>query len=276
MRFDRESYRKLYVRESAEDRMMPLLARGLRDYLLRHAAEDGTLLKKSQRPHEDLGLALSVHRTEMGKFKEALKLLVESGYLSFEGGRLWITRFEEAQEAKSPGARRTANWRANQEAKKASQEESHGESHGDAHEASPRTSQVTSPLAERKKDEKDVRHVTPKGAVPCPDNLWELLPAKAKATLETGMIPRWAQEQMCRGFEARMAGKAGNERTLDAWFSTVIRVIQGDWNDPNKRPKKPVAMEPDEPPPRVRSYAEIEREEQAREEAARAARAAAQ
>ena len=35
MRFERESWRKLYVNESIQHRLMPVLSRGLRDYITR-------------------------------------------------------------------------------------------------------------------------------------------------------------------------------------------------------------------------------------------------
>jgi hypothetical protein len=153
MRFDRESYRKLYVRESAEDRMMPILARGLRDYLLRHAQEDGTLLRKTRDPKGDLAVALSVGKPDLARFKDAVGLLLESEYLSFAGARLWITRYEEAQEARTPGAKRTASYRARKAAQDASPEASQETSHDASLGTSPETSQVTSPLADETRRE---------------------------------------------------------------------------------------------------------------------------
>lgn len=274
MRFDRESYRKLYVRESAEDRMLPIFARGLRDYLLRHAQEDGTLLKKTKDWKDDLARALGVHRSETKCFKDALERLLENGFLTFEGGRLWITRFEEAQAAKTPGAKRTEAYRQ----RKASQDTSQETSPTESQEASQVTSQKASPLAdETRREIADEQEVPPvRGAVTCPWDLWDRIPEQSKMTLETCMIPRWAQEQICKGYVAKTAGKTGNERTLDAWISTAVRVIQGDWGNPERRPRRPAPEEPPAEEARPRSYADIEREEREAEARARGARAAAQ
>lgn len=111
MRFDRESYRKLYVSESAEHRLLPLFARGLRDYLLRFAMEDGTLLPKSSKPADDLARVLGAGGAERRSVAHAVSDLIGVGYLSYEGGRLWITRYVEAQEARTPGALRQQRYR---------------------------------------------------------------------------------------------------------------------------------------------------------------------
>jgi hypothetical protein len=111
MRFDRESYRKLYVAESAEHRLLSLFARGLRDYLLRFATEDGTLLPTTTRPADDLARVLGAATNERKPIGLAVAELLRIGYLSHEGGRLWITRYVEAQEARSPGALRQQRYR---------------------------------------------------------------------------------------------------------------------------------------------------------------------
>lgn len=272
MRFDRESYRKLYVRESAEDRMLPLFARGLRDYLLRHAAEDGTLLSKTKDPAKDLAHALSVHRHELKSFRDGISALIESRFLSFEGGRLWITRFEEAQNARSKGAIRQANYMA----RKRGQEPSRGDVTDDVTADADETSQLTSPLADETRREiadppPNPQQASPK--IPCPGDLWHRMPEASKATLDTCFIPRWAQEQICKGFAARTVGKRGNERPIDAWVSTVVRVIQAEWADPNKRPRRSAPIEQEASAVRERGYDEILREEAAAEAAARARRA---
>jgi hypothetical protein len=121
MKFERESYRKLYVRESADDRMKPVFQRGLRDYLLRQAKDDGTLLQSTRKPVDDLGRALAIHQSERKAFKEYVDDMIESGYLTYEGHRLWITRFEEAQESRSKGAARQEKYLANKKAREAAE-----------------------------------------------------------------------------------------------------------------------------------------------------------
>lgn len=106
MRFDRESYRKLYVSESAEHQLMALASRGLRDYLLRFAAEDGTLLPSTSDAVGDMMVVLRARPSDRKLVAAALTDLQRVGYLKLERKRLWIARFEEAQEARSPGALR--------------------------------------------------------------------------------------------------------------------------------------------------------------------------
>lgn len=106
MRFDRESYRKLYVAESAEHQLIALASRGLRDYLLRFAAEDGTLLPSTSDPIGDMMVVLRARPSDRKLVSAALADLQRVGYLKLERKRLWIVRFEEAQEARTPGAKR--------------------------------------------------------------------------------------------------------------------------------------------------------------------------
>lgn len=121
MRFDRESWRKLYVAESLEHRRMSIFARGVRDYLLRHAEADGTLLRMSKSPIPDLAEALGVRRSEQRQFASCIEELVRIGYLTIDpGGRVWITKFAEAQNARTPGAVRTAEWKRRKREKETS------------------------------------------------------------------------------------------------------------------------------------------------------------
>jgi 5-methylcytosine-specific restriction endonuclease McrA len=111
MKFERESWRKLYVAESAQHRLLPIFTRGLRDYLLRLASDDGTLLPETEDAERDLVRLLNAEPSERKLIQAAYKQLLKIGYLSTANGRVWITKFEEAQEARSPEARRQAAWR---------------------------------------------------------------------------------------------------------------------------------------------------------------------
>ena len=111
MRFERESWRKLYVAESMQHRLLPVLCRGLRDYLLRYASEDGTLLARTDSPAQDLAKALGSHPDEADMVARFAEGWLADGYLSHKRGRLFITRYSEAQEARSPGASRQAKYR---------------------------------------------------------------------------------------------------------------------------------------------------------------------
>jgi hypothetical protein len=111
MRFDRESYRKLYVTESAEHRLMSLFARGLRDHLLRYAMEDGTLLPNTINPADDLCRVLGAAGSERRLVAQAVEELRRVGYLTLERSRLSITHYVEAQESRTPGALRQQRYR---------------------------------------------------------------------------------------------------------------------------------------------------------------------
>lgn len=114
MRFDRESWRKLYVVESAQHRLLPILTRGIRDYLLRLASDDGTLLPETDDPKRDLVKLLNADPSEKKAIGAAYDQLIKIGYLSLESRRLWITKFAEAQAARSPGAKRQADYKSRQ------------------------------------------------------------------------------------------------------------------------------------------------------------------
>lgn len=150
MRFDRESWRKLYITESLDHRRMSLFARGLRDYLLRFArAENGILLESTQDPVGDLGRTLGAHPSELEQLGAYIDELLEVGYLTLErhacerdgsvrasqnerdAGRscsvieardascsLRVTRFRDGQEsARSAAAERARRYRQRKSAK---------------------------------------------------------------------------------------------------------------------------------------------------------------
>lgn len=143
MKFERESWRKLYVVESAEHRMLSVFARGLRDYLLRLASDDGTLLSSTKDPKKDLTRLLNPEAQERVLLPQAYDDLMRIGYLSFEGTRLWITRFTDAQAARSPGAKRQADYKKRHP--RPSPETSPTSSPDTSPNASPEASSVTSP-----------------------------------------------------------------------------------------------------------------------------------
>lgn len=73
--------------------------------------------------------------------------------------------------------------------------------------------------------------------IPCPVDLWERMPEPTKLTLDSMLIPRDAQEYLCRGFSARYAGRGDDHRREDHWVAGAVRAIQADWHDPKKRPR---------------------------------------
>jgi hypothetical protein len=122
VRFDRESWRKLYVLESSQHRLLSLSARSFRDFLLRFAEEDGTLLHDSTDIARDLCRVIGADSSDKKQVAADIKELVAVGYLTVEGKRLWITKFLEAQEARSPAALRQAKYEAKRAAEKAAKE----------------------------------------------------------------------------------------------------------------------------------------------------------
>lgn len=120
MKFERESWRKLYIAESAEHRLLSVFTRGLRDYLLRLASDDGTLLSATKNPKKDLVRLLNAQPKEKAQIENGYDDLMRIRYLSLDGERLWIRRFEDAQSARSPGAVRQARFKENERQRKAS------------------------------------------------------------------------------------------------------------------------------------------------------------
>jgi hypothetical protein len=235
MRFDRESWRKLYVTESIEHRLLSLFARGLRDYLLRLAEADGTLLHRTVAPAADLGRVLNVAPTERRMLVAAVDELLRIGYLTWDpGGRLWITRFEEAQTAKSPGAKRQAAYVAKKKGASPADVTScvTGDVSSDSDNASRETSHPT------RRDETTTTTVAADVVgVPCPTDL-SLIPEQ-RETLETSMIPGWAIDAITAGFVASARANQTDKRPLLVWRKCLARAVSGDWNNPKKRPQKP-------------------------------------
>jgi len=98
MQFSRENWRKLYVRENLDHKAWPVLWRGIRDYLIRVARDDGTLLAATTDPGADMARALGSHADESASVAAAVGAMIQDGFLSHKRSRLFISRFEEAQE----------------------------------------------------------------------------------------------------------------------------------------------------------------------------------
>jgi hypothetical protein len=154
MRFERESWRKLYVGESIQHRLLPVLCRGLRDYVLRHASDDGTLLSKTTSPGRDLAMALGSHPDEFELVARFVETWLEDGYLTHRRGRLFVTRYVEAQQARSPGAERQAKYREKKSVTSNVTRDATVTLPGDAH--------VTSQLDETRRDETRTDERAPK------------------------------------------------------------------------------------------------------------------
>jgi hypothetical protein len=97
MNWSRERWRKLYLRESLQQRLLPLMARGIRDYLIRLAEDDGTLIDDADDPVAELVRALGAHESEVELARQAVELLRRDGFLAGGPRSLIIRNLEAAQ-----------------------------------------------------------------------------------------------------------------------------------------------------------------------------------
>ena len=93
----RERWRKLYLREAVEQRAWSVMTRGLRDYLIRVAEDDGALVRDAEDPIEALMRALAPHAAEVELVRASLCLLQEDGFLSRSGRSLFVCNLQAAQ-----------------------------------------------------------------------------------------------------------------------------------------------------------------------------------
>lgn len=259
MRFDRESYRKLYVAESAEHQLMALASRGLRDYLLRFAAEDGTLLPSTTDPVGDMMVVLRARPSDKKLVSAALADLQRVGYLKLERKRLWIARFEDAQAARSPGALRQKKHRDKNKAPIEEPESQLGDvtdnvtdtvtpgvtrnASGDA--------RVTSPLIEIA-DETRREPPTPAGGddglpprpVAPPDLLaasiaftdWQMPDSLRRYAVDCGLSPRQFEDVV-----ADLRAKVTRKGTQSWFFSQACRFIEQRASKKSRRIDAPAA-----------------------------------
>lgn len=163
MNYETEPWYKLYIRESTEDKLLPVLNRGLRDFLLRLAKsrKDGTILARTENPGEDLARALGAHPDEFATIVAFVRSMLEDGYLRHRKGRLWITNFVDAQEARSAGARRQKRYRDKDKESRASDDDEHNE--GITSDVT-RDARVTSQERRSEKRREETRREDPKRA----------------------------------------------------------------------------------------------------------------
>ncbi len=93
----KERWRKLYLREALEQRLWSVVARGLRDYLIRVAEDDGALIRDSDDPVEALLLALGAHPDEAELVRAAIVLLRRDGFLAGGARSLFVHNLPAAQ-----------------------------------------------------------------------------------------------------------------------------------------------------------------------------------
>jgi hypothetical protein len=95
--WSKERWRKLYVREAVEQRAWSVMARGLRDYLIRVAEDDGALVRDAEDPIEALMRALGAHAGEAELVRASLRLLQEDGFLRASTRSLFVCNLPAAQ-----------------------------------------------------------------------------------------------------------------------------------------------------------------------------------
>lgn len=241
MRFDREPWRKLYRAEPFEQRAWPLMARGLRDYLVRLPEDDGVLLRDpSENPVEDLMRALNSDVTEREHVRNACELLFEHRFLVVDDRGLRIRNFEDAQQARSPAAKRMAAKRAREKS-----DPSGGNNSGSGHSGPPnrspqsprnsdvtRAEQVTVEEKEKRGEEKRVRNA--RASTPKRDPMGYLAAANNPEV-------EWAFQQWRNAFgqqAAQLTAQRANalqarfEEAGDSWRDQVAKVLAAGKADP--------------------------------------------
>jgi len=120
MKWEREQWRKLYLREPNEQLLWPVLTRSLRDYLLRRADDDGVLFRLTNDPAGDLCRALGARDHECDIVRDSVGTLLADGFLvHVTGGELRIRNLRDAQERRSKAALRKAAQREREKAARA-------------------------------------------------------------------------------------------------------------------------------------------------------------
>lgn len=130
-----ESWRKIYVTKSPSWLRLPVSARGLGRELLTYADDAGRIDIGDDKPGVAIAYLLGARPKEHKRIAEDVQELLTEGYLRHDGQALVIRNFVEAQD-RTPGAKRTAEWRAKKNA----------QATGTSQPPSPETSHVTHPV----------------------------------------------------------------------------------------------------------------------------------
>jgi len=106
-----ETWRKLYVTKSPSWLRLSVSARGLGRELLTYCDDQGRIDIGDDEPGVAIAYMLGARPKEHRRIAEDVAELIKDGYLTVVQGCLTIRNFVEAQD-RTPGARRTAEWRA--------------------------------------------------------------------------------------------------------------------------------------------------------------------
>jgi hypothetical protein len=271
--WSRERWRKLYLRESAEQRgSWPLMARGVRDYLIRVAEDDGRVVSRggAARLLDVLGAQPTAER-ELAA--HAIALLLEDGFLvEGEDGAIYVSNLPKAQgdndaaedETTAPmtDAERAKKYR---QRKKERDEALRNASRGG----------VTEPVRGVTSASRGLGQVDPSGSAVDSQNNQpkaeaERAPASAPVVtngrdgervtgrrdvtieismsldwqpnrdtwggFDVAMIPRAAAERLVLACKQHFVQKPEVQKTDREWNTVVIRWVNRDWNDAKKRP----------------------------------------
>ena len=75
------------------------------------------------------------------------------------------------------------------------------------------------------------------GKIPCPPTL--RLTEEQRSVLETSLIPGWAIDELTNQYVAAEVADQTKTMPLSAWHKCLSRAISGNWNNQQRRPKKP-------------------------------------
>lgn len=218
MKWEHQPWRKLYVHEPTAQKLMALMARGLRDYLIRFADEDGVLFRQTNDPVEDLTRVLSPRDIERDMSRDAVRTLLDDGYLEHtRQGSLVIRNFIEAQNRKTPEAARKAAQRAREKGE-ANPSDSHGTVTGQVRRIDPIRN-------ESKRIEETAPQAAPKRGERLPEG-WSPKPGSyAGVQVKRGLTDRQVSEALeaFRDYWQAKAGQGGCKLDWDATFRTWLR-----------------------------------------------------
>jgi hypothetical protein len=231
MRYDRESWRKLYRSEPLEQKAWSFLTRCLRDHLIRYPDDDdGTLLPKTSDPVADLGRVLGLSADESTDVSAAVSGLLADGYLCHDkrSGRLYIKNFRDAQQSRSRDAQRKAEKRAKEKEEKARlklEEEAGHVPDGSADESG------TFPTEEKRREEKR-REAAEEAApaaevrdkIPCPPDLRLTEAQQVNAKMGLGLDDETIGEITVK-YVGLYLGRPGEIRTIEAWRSGLNSAV---------------------------------------------------
>lgn len=95
--WSKERWRKQHLREPLQQRLWPVMARGLRELLNQLAEDDGALVCDVDDPAEALVRALGPHEHEIDLVRGAIEILVAEGVLAMHQRSVYVRELPAAQ-----------------------------------------------------------------------------------------------------------------------------------------------------------------------------------